>query len=59
MDYCAPNRAYKSFANGIRSVTRVANQSVTSRADVAAFIADELEKNGYVPQAVFVASRRK
>ena len=32
---------------------------VTSRADVAAFIADELEKNGYVRQAVFVTSRRK
>ena len=32
---------------------------VTSRADVAAFIADELENNGYVRQAVFVTSRRK
>lgn len=32
---------------------------VTSRADVATFIADELEKNGYVRQAVFVTSRRK
>lgn len=32
---------------------------VTSRADVAAFIADELEKNGYIRQAVFVTSRRK
>ena len=32
---------------------------VTSRADVAAFIADELENNSYVRQAVFVTSRRK
>jgi len=32
---------------------------VTSRADVAAFIADELENNGYMRQAVFVTSRRK
>ena len=32
---------------------------VTSRADVAAFIADELENSGYVRQAVFVTSRRK
>lgn len=32
---------------------------ITSRADVAAFIADELENNGYVQQAVFVTSRRK
>lgn len=32
---------------------------VTLRADVAAFIADELERNAYIPQAVFVASRRK
>jgi uncharacterized protein YbjT (DUF2867 family) len=31
---------------------------VTSRADVAAFIAGELEKNGYIRQAVFVTSRR-
>src|SRR5215472_17294794 len=31
---------------------------VTSRADVAAFIADELEKNQYMWQAVFVTSRR-
>jgi uncharacterized protein YbjT (DUF2867 family) len=29
-----------------------------TRADVAAFIADELENNQYVRQAVFVASRR-
>ena len=29
-----------------------------ARADVAAFIADELESNKYVRQAVFVASRR-
>ena len=35
------------------------NTFVTSRADVAAFIADELEKNGYVRQAVFVTSRRR
>ena len=35
------------------------NAFVTSRADVATFIADELEKNGYTRQAVFVASRRK
>jgi len=32
---------------------------VTSRVDVAAFIADELENNSYVRQAVFVTSRRK
>jgi len=32
---------------------------VTSRADVAAFIADELENNDYIRQAVFVTSRRK
>ena len=32
---------------------------VTSRADVAAFIADELESNTYVRRAVFVTSRRK
>ena len=32
---------------------------VTSRTDVAAFIADELDHNGYVRQAVFVTSRRK
>jgi len=32
---------------------------VTSRADVAAFIADEIKKNDYVRQAVFVTSRRK
>ena len=32
---------------------------VTSRADVAAFIADELENNAYLRQAVFVTSRRK
>jgi uncharacterized protein YbjT (DUF2867 family) len=32
---------------------------VTSRADVAAFISDELENNSYVRQAVFVTSRRK
>lgn len=30
----------------------------TARADVAAFIAEELEKNKYVRQAVFIASRR-
>ena len=32
---------------------------VTSRADVAAFIADELENNAYARQAVFLTSRRK
>ena len=32
---------------------------VTSRVDVAAFIADELENNSYVRQAVFVTSLRK
>lgn len=32
---------------------------VTSRADVAAFIADELENNRYVREAVFVTSRPK
>jgi len=32
---------------------------VTSRADVAAFIADELEENGYLRQPVFVTSRSK
>jgi len=31
---------------------------MTTRADVAAFIADELERNQYVRQAVFIASRR-
>ena len=31
----------------------------TSRADVATFIADELENNAYVRRAVFVTSRRK
>ena len=31
---------------------------ITARADVAAFIADELESNKYVRQAVFIASRR-
>jgi len=31
---------------------------ITTRADVAAFIADELGANGYVRQAAFVASRR-
>src|SRR5262249_47585381 len=31
---------------------------VTARADVAAFIADEIENNQYIRQAVFVASRR-
>ena len=31
---------------------------ITTRADVAAFIADELESNQYVRQVVFVASRR-
>jgi len=30
---------------------------LTARADVAAFIADELENNDYVRRAVFVASR--
>ena len=35
------------------------NSFVTFRADVAAFIADELENNNYVRQAVFVTSRRK
>ena len=32
---------------------------VTSRADAATFIADELENNAYVRQAVFLTSRRK
>jgi hypothetical protein len=32
---------------------------VSARADVAAFMADELDNNGYVRQAVFVTSRRK
>lgn len=32
---------------------------VTSRADVAAFVADELENRAYIQKAVFVASRRK
>jgi uncharacterized protein YbjT (DUF2867 family) len=32
---------------------------VSARADVAAFIADELDNNGYVRQAVFVTSRHK
>jgi uncharacterized protein YbjT (DUF2867 family) len=31
---------------------------VTARADVAAFIADELESDQYVRQAVFIVSRR-
>jgi len=31
---------------------------LTTRADVAAFIADEIESNKFVPQAVFTASRR-
>jgi putative NADH-flavin reductase len=31
---------------------------ITTRADVAAFIADELEANQYVRKAVFIASRR-
>src|SRR5215469_8271250 len=31
---------------------------MTTRTDVAAFIADELERNQYIRQAVFVASRR-
>lgn len=31
---------------------------MTTRADVAAFIADELESNKYVREAVFIASRR-
>src|SRR5215472_1121004 len=35
------------------------NSFVTFRADVAAFIADELENNNYVRQTVFVTSRRK
>jgi hypothetical protein len=30
---------------------------ITTRADVAAFIADELEQNQYIRQAVFIASR--
>ena len=32
---------------------------VTARADVAAFIADELENDGYVRQPIFVTSRRR
>lgn len=36
-----------------------ANAFVTSRADVATFIADELEKSGYTRQAVFITSKRK
>jgi len=32
---------------------------MTTRADIAAFIADELESNQYVRQAVFVTSRRR
>ena len=32
---------------------------VTARADVAAFIADELENDGYIRQLIFVTSRRK
>jgi hypothetical protein len=31
---------------------------MTTRADVAAFIGDELKGNKYVRQAVFIASRR-
>jgi uncharacterized protein YbjT (DUF2867 family) len=31
---------------------------ISARADVAAFIADELEANQYIRKAVFVASRR-
>jgi hypothetical protein len=31
---------------------------MTSRDDVAAFIANELERNQYVRQAVFITSRR-
>jgi uncharacterized protein YbjT (DUF2867 family) len=40
------------------SVELQARSFITSRADVATFIANELERNQYVGQAVFITSRR-
>jgi uncharacterized protein YbjT (DUF2867 family) len=42
----------------IASLERQPRSFWAARADVAAFIADELENNQYVRQAVFIASRR-
>jgi len=50
------NRPATGYVASLELQTR---SFVTSRADVAAFIADELERNGYVRQAVFVTSRTK
>jgi uncharacterized protein YbjT (DUF2867 family) len=42
----------------LASLERQPRSFLAARADVAAFIADELESNRYVRQAVFIASRR-
>jgi uncharacterized protein YbjT (DUF2867 family) len=47
-----PSRGY------LASVERLPGSFLTARADVAAFIADELESNQYIRQPVFIASRR-
>ena len=60
MDNRATNRTYESPSDRIpRFVDLQPRAFVTSRADVAAFIADELENNRYVREAVFVTSRPK
>ncbi len=47
-----PAKGYLASLEPLRSMF------ITTRADVAAFIADELERNQYIRQAVFIASRR-
>ena len=46
-------------AGYVASLELQAKTFVTARADVAAFIADELENDGYVRQPIFVTSRRR
>src|SRR5215469_13582264 len=50
------NRPATGYVASLELQTR---SFVTARADVAAFIADELENDGYVRRPVFVTSRRK
>jgi len=47
-----PARGYEA------SLELQARSFMTTRGDVAALIADELEQNQYVRQAVFITSRR-
>ena len=54
-----PALTNRTAAGYVATIDLQPNSFITSRADVAAFIADELENNNYVRQAVFVTSRRE